>query len=158
VSSDSQILGANSANPVLCEEKEPRLGWNWIWYFPLCIAVLVIVEGHTVRHAMRLCQLARSRWLWFVLFSPSAYFCISVVFASVGWPIQLLAMIAKTAKTPLDRGEAKQTVLFIVFLSVVIFLMPFVTDFLTWGSFPLSGGGLRLIPFLPWPQGNMTEY
>jgi len=44
-----------------------------------------------------------------------------------------------------------------------IFLLPFVTEALVWGSFPfiIDDQGisrLRMIPFVPWPSGHFGTY
>ncbi len=74
--------------PAVTEEVRKRsVGWNWFWFLPLCAAVLLRPEGHALAHAWRLGRVAHQRWSWAVLISPSAYFCLSVVMASVWWPI-----------------------------------------------------------------------
>jgi hypothetical protein len=46
----------------------------------------------------------------------------------------------------------------LLFIAVIL-LFPIVTDFLIWGSFPLTYDNegvarLRMIPFIPWPTGG----
>ena len=132
------------------------LGRNWLWFVPLCLVVLTLVERHTVVHAHWLGKLAYQRWSWGVLVSPSAYFCWCVILASVFWPLYGLLAIAAMVKT---RGRYVRVVL----LAVAILVFPLVTDALTWGSFPsnIDKNGvrrLRLIPFVPWPAGNYGDY
>jgi hypothetical protein len=50
-----------------------------------------------------------------------------------------------------------------LFLILLALSVPLVTDALIWGSFPFNIDNkgvarLRLIPFLPWPDGSFGEY
>ena len=101
-------------------------------------------------------KLAWQRWSWEVVLSPSAFFCFSVMFASVVWPIIGLVVIAALVTQRQRWGRVILTI-------VVLLLFPFVTDFLIWGSFPLPLDDegdihLRLIPFIPWPSGGFGHY
>ena len=49
--------------------------------------------------------------------------------------------------------------IYITLIVAAIFVLPFVTDFLIWGSFPFNIDNnrisrLRMIPFIPWPDGH----
>ena len=139
-----------------------RLWRNWLWFLPLCIAVLFFVEGHTVPLAWQLLKLGHRRWTWGALFSPSAYFCLGVIAASIFWPIQALTIVSSivTAVDPHNPRGRFVRAFVIVFL---IFLLPVITDALLWGSFPFTFdrngiARLRMIPFIPWPSGNFGEY
>lgn len=139
-----------------------RLGWNWLWFFPLCMAVLLLAERHTVLHALRLGKLAYQRWSWGALFSPSAYFCLCVILASVYWPIQGLRFAALIVTSD-DVVETPRRYFWVFLLAVAILLLPFVSDALTWGSFPFNVDNagierLRMIPFIPWPDGHFGDY
>jgi hypothetical protein len=132
------------------------LRWHWLWFLPLCILVLAAPERHTVIHAYRVFALICKRWSWGVLISPSAVFCLAVIAVSVVWPLLGLGSIPF-----LVAGRKQASWVFLII--VAILLLPFVTDFLIWGSFPLIVDQegfvrLRMIPFLPWPSGQLGEY
>jgi hypothetical protein len=143
--------------------REPkwRIGWNWLWFGPVCLVLLYFVEIHTMRLGLMTIRLAIKRWSWVGLFSPSAYFYLSTVLFSVSFPFRalLFAMgsLANDQLTTKHRG-----VLTAIAIAGVI-LLPFVTDTLIWGSFPFQFddagiGRLRLIPFLPWPSGGYMTF
>lgn len=139
--------------------KEGKLGWNWLWFFPLCALVLWVVERHSVEHGFVLCKTAYQRWSWGALFSPSAYFCFSVIVFSVYFPIYSIVLIWSMATA--DGLKRRYAYLFL--LVAVVFLLPILIDAVTWGSFPfnIDNDGvhrLRLIPFIPWPQGPYGDY
>ena len=139
-----------------------RLGWHWLWFLPLCGIVLLVVERHTVGLAFAILKLGYQRWSWGGLFSPSAYFCLSVLWLSVAGPLVGLSYIAALVKSP-NELKARQRWLHSVLLVVGIFLLPFITDALMWGSFPFNiddqgVSRLRLIPFIPWPSSAFGEY
>ena len=80
--------------------------------------------------------------------------------ASIYWPIQGLAL---TASFVTADDEMPRRYLIVILLVVAVFVLPFVTDFLTWGSFPFNidndgASRLRMIPFIPWPNGQFGEY
>jgi hypothetical protein len=139
-------------------EKKRRIGWDWLWFLPVCTLLLLLPERHTVQHALAILKLAYQRWSWGAIFSPSAYFCAGVIMASVSWPIYglLLAAVA------LQDVKNKRYV-YALFVAITILLLPFVTDALTWGSFPFNVDNegvhrLRMIPFFPWPDGGYGSY
>jgi len=140
----------------------PRLGWHWLWFFPVCFLVLLFVELHTVKYAFKLLKLGFQRWEWGVLFSPSAYLCLSIVVISVDWPIRGLFSVASLVRFNNDLNADRRW-LYLLVLIIGIFLLPFITEALMWGTFPFciddqGNSRLRLIPFLPWPGGNFGEY
>jgi hypothetical protein len=100
-----------------------RLGWDWLWFFPLCAAVLVFVEGHTAAHAFRLGKLAYQRWLWVALISPSAYFCLCMIAASLTLPLYGLGFVAEIITTDAPMKTEKRY-LYAFLLAVVIVLIP----------------------------------
>jgi hypothetical protein len=131
------------------------LGWHWLWFLPVCVLVLGVIERHTIVLALAVLKLAWVRWKWAALISPSAAFCSGVLFCSVTWPIFGLAFVAALVSErkpwPYSLG-----------IIVAIVLLPFVTDTLIWGSFPFvfddqGVGRLRMIPFIPWPAGHFGE-
>ena len=139
-----------------------RLGWHWLWFLPLCAMVLFVVERHTVGLAFTILKLGYQRWSWGGLFSPSAYFCLSLLWLSVAGPLVGLSYIATLVKSP-NELKARKRWLHSVLLVVGIFLLPFITDALMWGSFPFNiddqgVSRLRLIPFIPWPSSAFGEY
>lgn len=136
-----------------------KMGWNWLWFTPACAGVLFFVEGHTASHAFQLLRLAYQRWSWGALISPSAYFCLTVILVSVAVPIQGLAYV-RALTTGMDTRKRN---LYVALIIVTIFLLPLLTDALTWGSFPFNFdnrglGRLRMIPFIPWPDGPFGQY
>jgi hypothetical protein len=55
-----------------------------------------------------------------------------------------------------DRSQPWKRIFPVLLLLLLITVLPFITDTLIWGTFPLTYdaqgvGRLRLIPFLPWP-------
>ncbi len=140
------------------EKTEPRrlgLGWHWLWFVPLCVLVLLLLERHTVVYGFVALKLAWQRWSWGVVLSPSAAFCLSVIMFSVTWPLFGLWSVALLV-------TARQQWRWVLLMVGVILLLPIVTDFLIWGSFPLmfdneGVGRLRMIPFIPWPSGEYGE-
>ncbi len=86
--------------PAVTEKRadgEQRLVWHWLWVGPLCLVVLLFVEGHTVPYAFRLLKLgvyAFPRRCCGDMLSPSVYFCFCTMIASVHMPIQGLIYTA----------------------------------------------------------------
>lgn len=83
-----------------------------------------------------------------------------MIAASVCLPIQWLVFAAGLIVADRDIPSRRIHITLIV---VAIFVLPFVTDFLIWGSFPfnIDNNGisrLRMIPFIPWPDGHFGEY
>lgn len=140
-------------------DQRPRrsgLGWHWVWFLPLCVLVLSLVERHTITYAVAILKLGWQRWSWGALFSPSAFFCLHVIAASVIWPIFGLGSVALLV-------AGGQPWRYSLLLIVGIFLLPFVAEALMWGSFPFTFdadgiGRLRMISFVPWPCGDYGEY
>jgi hypothetical protein len=131
-----------------------RFGWHWAWYLPISVLVLLLVERHTVIYAIEVAKMTYRRWDWGALISPSAAICDAVVATSVALPILGILLIPSLVKTKRSGSAA--------LLLIAIFLLPFVTDTLIWGSFPfiIDDDGisrLRMIPFIPWPSGNYGE-
>jgi hypothetical protein len=138
-----------------------KLGWNWLWFLPLCLAVLLWVEAHMVRYAFVAFKFAYQRWSWAALISPSSYFCFSTITASVWGPLRGLQFISRIVTSD-DETTVGKRYLYALLLAAGIFLLPFVTDTLIWGSFPLGFDNegvprLRMIPFIPWPEGHYGE-
>ncbi len=133
------------------------LGWHWLWFLPFCVVVVSLVERHTVTYAFAVLKLGWQRWSWGGVLSPSAFFCLIVVLASVIWPVLGLGFVALLVAA---RQRWRYSVLLIV---VGIFLLPFIADALMWGSFPFTFDDegvarLRMIPFVPWPSAHFGEY
>ena len=136
-----------------------KMGWNWLWFAPLCALVLVVVERHTVQHGLVLCRLAYQRWSWAALVSPSADFCWCVIVFSVYFPIYSIRVLMSL----IAADELKRRYVYICSLVVIVFLFPFLVDAITWGSFPFNIDNegvhrLRLFPFIPWPEGPYGDY
>jgi hypothetical protein len=141
-------------------EKKRRIGWDWLWFLPVCALLLLLPEHHTVQQALIVCKLAYQRWSWAAIFSPSAYFCVGVIVASVLWPIYGLLLTAVALQ---NEEVKKKRYVYAFFVTTTILLLPFVTDALTWGSFPFNIDNqgfhrLRMIPFFPWPDGGYGNY
>jgi hypothetical protein len=135
-----------------------RLGlwWHLVWFLPICVLVLVLVERHTMIYAFAIFGLGWERWSWGALFSPSAFFCLHAIAASVIWPTFGLGSVALLV-------AARQPWRYSLLLILGIFLLPFVAEALMWGSFPFifddhGVARLRMIPFIPWPSGHYGEY
>ena len=144
------------------ELEQKKLGFHWLWFFPLCLLVLLLVELHTVTYAFRLLILGYQRWSWGAIFSPSAYICLSIIIISVYWPILGLKGITSIIKFKYGSNVSRRW-LYSVMLVVGIFLLPFITDTLLWGTFPFciddhGFSRLRLIPFIPWPDCKFGAY
>jgi hypothetical protein len=112
----------------------------------------LIVQSMTVNVALRA---AWERWTWVVLLSPSGAFCWGVISFSVTFPLFGMMMIFGLVAEHQQRHRWG----WVILLIVVILLLPFVTDTLIWGSFPLTFDNsgvarLRMIPFIPWPSGG----
>jgi hypothetical protein len=140
----------------MTESKQAQLGWHWLWFVPLCLSVLLLAERHTVLFGLSLTNLAWHRWSWGALFSPSAAFCLSVILFSVFVPLRILLVVYLLVL-------AKQPWSWVIFLSLAVLVLPSLTDFLIWGSFPFTIDSegvarLRMIPFLPWPDGSYLEF
>jgi len=145
----------STEDPSAQRQRRLGLGWHWLWFLPLCVGVLSVVERHTVAYAFAILKLGWQRWTWGSLFSPSADFCIIVIVASVLWPVIGLGIVAMLVA---DRRQWR----YLVLLIIGIFLIPFATDALFWGSFPFifddaGVARLRMIPFIPWPSGQFGE-
>ena len=145
--------------PTVTEKTEQRwlfLGWHWFWFLPLCVLVLLLIEWHTVAFGFGVLKLAWQRWDWGVLISPSAASCLSVIWFSLVFPLYGLGAIGSLV-------ASRQQWRWILLFAVMILLLPFVTDTLIWGSFPLTFDNqglerLRRIPFIPWPSGDYLEF
>jgi hypothetical protein len=138
------------------------LGWNRLWFLPLCIAVLVVVELYQIIFDLTALGVATRRWSWSVLISPSAYFCITVMFEGLYLPIRALMLTSVTVTTHDASISAGRRYLYAALLAGAIFLIPFVTQALVWGSFPFGVDNdrnirLRMIPFIPWPEGHFGD-
>ena len=143
-------------------QSKAKLGWNWIWFLPMCLVVICFTELHAVHLVSLIIPLVRKRWTWGVLLSPSAYLCLTVMLFSVFLPIQ--AVLIAAAQFLDDTRTLKHRYIVAIAVLVGVFLiLPFITDTLIWGSFPLtydnSGiGRLRMIPFIPWPTGGYMTF
>lgn len=135
-------------------------GLNWLWFLSTAVFVLLFTESHTTRLALMTFALALHRWKWAALLSPSAWFCSSVMLCSVFLPLQLSAGALITFR----NSELSQSrYIGVILLLLIILVLPFATDTLIWGSFPFNidnagNGRLRLIPFVPWPQGGYMAF
>jgi hypothetical protein len=132
------------------------LGWHWLWFVPLCVLVLLLVERHTILFGFVALKLAWQRWSWGVVISPSADFCLSVIGFSVIFPLYGLGTIGLLV-------AARQQWRWVLLMTALMLLLPIVTDLLIWGSFPLTFDNegvarLRMIPFIPWPSGAFGEF
>ena len=79
-----------------------------------------------------------------------------MILTSVFVPIEAMIYILSS----LAIGQQRRYILAIV---LAIFLLPFATDALTWGSFlfNIDNSGmhrLRIIRFIPWSEGKFGEY
>lgn len=137
---------------------EHKLGQNWLWFLPLCVLVLLLVERHTLLYAWQVLKLGYARWRWFALFSPSADFCISAILFSVWWPFWGLAAVYRVFTAGNKNTLGKRYLYSLIIAVAIFFLFPLVSDALIWGSFPFAEGRLRMFPFIPWPSGAFGQY
>lgn len=130
-----------------------------------CLLMLLFIvlpgEGHAIHLGRMVGGVAIKRWSWGVLLSPSAAICLSAILASFIVPIQGLALVVGFLfeRTPSYRSRFKP----VIAVALFVLLLPFVTDTVIWGSFPLtidSAGWhrLRMIPFFPWPAGGYMTF
>src|SRR5580692_11077272 len=101
--------------------------WHLLWLIPVCVLVFLFVEQHTIPLDWQLLKLAKERWVWAVLFSPSAYFCSTVMIASVTWPYQGLKMAVDFVQSPLHPGQSQAKVVgFAVLFVASVLVLPIV--------------------------------
>ena len=130
------------------------MGWNLIWYVPLCLAVLFVLWSN-LHFDWVVFRTARARWVWAALLSPSAALCFSSLIANLLLPFQLVLLIPGL----FDPGEPdvySKRYRYALMAIVGIFVIPLLVEAVVWGSFPFNydpdgTGRLRLIPFVPWP-------
>lgn len=139
----------------MAEQRWLGLAGHWLWFVPLCVLVLLLVERHTVLLGYEALELAWQRWSWGVVISPSADFCLSVIAFSVIFPLYGLVTMGLLV-------AARQQWRWVLLMTALIVLLPTVTDLLIWGSFPFTFdtegvARLRIIPFIPWPSGEFGE-
>jgi hypothetical protein len=108
-----------------------------------------------------LLKLARDRWSWAVLISPSAAVCASAVIFTLTAPLAAPFSLAAVLTTR-EWSVGKRYGLFLVGLFVFVASM-FVAQAVIWGSFPfeIDREGyyrIRMIPFLPWPERKYLEF
>src|SRR5712691_505822 len=102
--------------------------WNWLWLAPVCVLALFVVELHTLPYGLQILKLGWQRWNWGGLFSPSAYFCWSVIIASVITPIKgLILAIATVVSSERDTGTGMRYLQSMLII-IAVLLIPFVTD------------------------------
>jgi hypothetical protein len=70
------------------------LGWHWLWFTPLCVVVLCLVEVHVIHFAFATLYLYWQRWTWGAFISPSSDFCLGVTMLSVVFPVSGLIFAA----------------------------------------------------------------
>jgi hypothetical protein len=140
---------------------ERRIGWNWVWFGPVSLLLLYFVEIHEIHIGFLAIKMAVQRWSWGGLFSPSAYFCFSIVLSSVWFPFQAL-LFASSALGD-DRTSVRRRFVLAAAAMGAVIILPAIADTLIWGSFPFTYdqagvARLRLIPFLPWPTGGYMTF
>ena len=101
-------------------------------------------------------KLFTDRWVWQVVFSPSALVFLNVVWAAAVLPILGLAAVSAVS---LSQQTTWERWLYSVLIIIGIFLIPIIAEALMWGTFPFTidsegNSRLRLIPFIPWPSGD----
>jgi len=131
------------------------IGWNWLWFGPAILFVLIATERHTIPYAWMIVKLYIKRWHWIGVISPSAGLCFAVLITSVTVPF---IGVLQACEWLADRSQSKR-VIRVMILLIFILILPFITDTLVWGSFPFTYddagyGHIRFIPFIPWPSGG----
>jgi hypothetical protein len=133
-------------------------------YAAIAAIGVVVSEVHTVTYALIVASLAWHRWDWGGLISPSAYLCWAVLlwsvfgplmFAGVGWSSLRARSWLRSGDDPAELGPSYLAGA--LFCLAMIFAVPYIADFLIWGTFPFTfdqagAGYLRVIPFFPWPS------
>jgi hypothetical protein len=132
-----------------------------IWFVPVAVVALFITEAHTIPFALAVVKLAETRWTWYALFSPSAGVCLGATCGSILGPLQ--GLIYAAGLTFGSDDDVKRRWLLVLLLIVGVLVLPVVTDFVIWGSFPFNIDNqgvhrLRLIPFFPWPEGPFSSF
>lgn len=58
----------SQANVTTQDASNHRLGWHWVWFLPLCVLILSLVERHTVIYAFELLKIGPSALVMGCLF------------------------------------------------------------------------------------------
>jgi hypothetical protein len=128
-----------------------------LWFGPFVLATLYFVEGHIIGLAVGLAILAYERWSWLALLSPAAAMCLAALIYSMWLPVHGLIYTFSVA-TSTERSGWRYWE--IALTAVFTFLLPFVTDAITWLTFPfpISDGGFFVVRLIPWPTGRYGKY
>lgn len=69
------------------DKVETSLGRHWLWFAPVTVVVLWTVEWPILKGDYAAIKLFTDRWVWEVVFSPSALVFLNVVWAAAVLPI-----------------------------------------------------------------------
>jgi hypothetical protein len=143
-------------------DPEPRLGWNLIWYVPVCIWFCAYFLLRNLSNAWRFVVLIHERWSWGFFISPSSAVFVSAILFSLSYPIQSLLLI-RGFLLDTEVGSPMRRYSYAAATVVGTFALALIVEAVIWGSFPLDVdakgiGHLRLIPFVPWPDRPYGSY
>jgi hypothetical protein len=132
-----------------------------------CLLMLLFVvlpgEGHALHLSRMLSGVILKRWSWGVLFSPAAAVCLGAVLASFLIPLKGIALVITFLFEKETKASFRSRVVPVAAVALFVLLLPFLTDAIIWGSFPLTVDNagwhrLRIIPFIPWPSGGYMTF
>jgi len=132
------------------------MGRHWLWFAPVTVVILWTAEWPILKGDYGAIKLFIDRWVWEVVFSPSALVFLNVVWAAAVLPILGLVAVSTVS---LSQQKTWKRWLYSVLIIIGIFLIPDIAGALMWGTFPFTfdsqgNSRLRLIPFIPWPSGD----
>jgi hypothetical protein len=139
-----------------------RLGWNLLWYIPVCLWFCAYFLLRNLSNAWRLAGLMRERWSWGFLISPSSAVFLAAVLFSFSYPIQFLLLIRGFIVDATSSSSWRRYA-YAAGIMLAAFVVAVVVETVIWGSLPLEVDAkgvihLRLIPFVPWPDRPYGSY
>lgn len=158
-------LGCADSRDILMEKNKtnpaPGLGWNLLWYVPVCIWFCAYFLLRNLSNARRLVSLIHERWSWGFFISPSSAVFLAAMIFSLFYPVQSLLLIRNFMLAP-EIGTSRRYC-YVVATVIGTFVLAIIVEAVIWGSLPLEldargVGHLRLIPFLPWPDRPAGSY
>jgi hypothetical protein len=151
------------------EDVSSRDYGRWV-LFAICYGLLWLVFIAAVFPVLHLdydlLQTEFRRWSWAIFISPSAYVFFGALIDTAAAPVWMLLLVPAFFSKQSD-GEVNPTYkrryawTFLVIAG--IFVIEIVNLTIMWGSFPLGVDAqhyirLRMIPFIPWPDGGFLVF